>query len=114
MLETACGVTNHQQPGTSNQQPIDAPQQTPLRRDAGETLGGTSRRGARSALALIRAGFACLGWAALGLLCYGFALHTTSVETGRIYQWAAYLITYGGISFTLLRTYRKGEERGDW
>jgi len=50
MLETACGVTNHQQPGTSNQQPIDAPQQTPLRRDAGETLGGTSRRGARSAL----------------------------------------------------------------
>ena len=64
--------------------------------------------------ALIRAGFACILWAALGLLCYGFALHTTSVETGRVYQWGAYIITYGGISFTLLRTYRKGEERGDW
>jgi len=31
-----------------------------------------------------------------------------------IYQWGAYLITYGGISFTLLRTYRKGVDRGDW
>jgi hypothetical protein len=64
--------------------------------------------------ALIRAGFACILWAALGLVCYGFALHTTNVDTGRIYQWGAYIITYGGISFTLLRTYRKGEERGDW
>jgi hypothetical protein len=64
--------------------------------------------------AFVRAGLACLMWAALGLLAYGFALHTTDVEMGRIYQWGAYLITYGGVSYTLLRAYRKGSERGDW
>jgi hypothetical protein len=26
----------------------------------------------------------------------------------------AELITYGGISFTLIRAYRAGEKRGDW
>ena len=64
--------------------------------------------------ALIRAGVACLVWAALGLLCYGFAFHTTDMSMVPIYQWGAYLITYGGISFTLLRAYRKGVDRGDW
>ena len=31
-----------------------------------------------------------------------------------IFKWGAYVITYGGVSFTLLRAYRKGEQRGDW
>jgi hypothetical protein len=64
--------------------------------------------------ALVRAGLACIGWAAAGLVCYGFAFHTTDMSMVPIYQWGAYLITYGGISFTLLRTYRKGVDRGDW
>jgi hypothetical protein len=64
--------------------------------------------------ALIRAGLACLMWAALGLVCYAFAFHTTDTSMVPIYQWGAYLITYGGISVTLLRAYRKGVDRGDW
>ncbi|HXD48319.1 MAG TPA: hypothetical protein VN600_06075 [Gemmatimonadaceae bacterium] len=64
--------------------------------------------------AMVRAGLACLGWAALGLLSFGFALHTTDRQTGEIFVWAAWLITYGGIAYTLLRAYRKGEDRGDW
>ena len=64
--------------------------------------------------AMIRSGLMCLVWAALGLVCYAFAFHTTNENWGRIFQWGAYLITYGGISYTLLRAYRKGEERGDW
>jgi hypothetical protein len=53
-------------------------------------------------------------WAFLGLLCYGFALHTTDASIGEIFVWLAYIVTYGGVSFTLLRAYRKGEQRGDW
>lgn len=62
----------------------------------------------------IRAGMMCLVWAFLGLVCYGFAFHTTDAGLAEIFQWAAYVITYGGVSWTLLRAYRKGEERGDW
>ena len=64
--------------------------------------------------ALIGSGLACLAWALLGLFCYGFALHTTDKSIGEIFVWLAYVVTYGGVSFTLLRAYRKGEERGDW
>jgi hypothetical protein len=63
---------------------------------------------------MVRSGLMCLVWAALGLVCYAFAFHTTDPTMGRIYQWGAYLITYGGVAFTLLRAYRKGEQRGDW
>jgi O-antigen/teichoic acid export membrane protein len=56
----------------------------------------------------------CLVWAFLGLVCYGFAFHTTDAGLAEIFKWGAYVITYGGVSFTLLRAYRKGEKRGDW
>jgi hypothetical protein len=64
--------------------------------------------------AQIRSGLACLGWAALGLVCYAFAFHTTDAGMAEIYRWGAYVITYGGVSYTLIRAYRKGEDRGDW
>lgn len=63
---------------------------------------------------LIGSGLLCLMWAALGLFCYAFAFHTTDPEWGEIFKWGAFLITYGGVSYTLLRAYRKGEQRGDW
>src|SRR5690349_17872383 len=63
---------------------------------------------------LIRSGLACLVWAVLGLVCYAFAFHTTDAGMAEIYQWGAYVITYGGVSFTILRAYRKGVARGDW
>jgi hypothetical protein len=64
--------------------------------------------------AMLRSGVACLGWALAGLVCYAFAFHTTDAGMAEIYKWGAYVITYGGVSFTLLRAYRKGERRGDW
>ena len=63
--------------------------------------------------AMIRSGVACLLWAALGLVCYAFAFHTTDAGMAEIYRWGAYLITYGGISVTLARAYRQGQSRGD-
>jgi hypothetical protein len=79
------------------------------KREAAERDADRERR-----RALIRSGLACLVWALLGLLCYGFALHTTDPDIGQIFVWLSYLVTYGGVSFTLLRAYRKGEQRGDW
>jgi hypothetical protein len=64
--------------------------------------------------ALLRASFFCIVWAVLGLVCYAFAFHTTDMGWAKIYQWGAYVITYGGITFTLARAYKKGEDRGDW
>ena len=64
--------------------------------------------------AMVRSGIACLAWATLGLVFYAFAFHTTDAGMADIYKWGAYVITYGGVSFTLLRAYRKGENRGDW
>jgi hypothetical protein len=64
--------------------------------------------------AMIRSGLLCLMWAALGLVCYAFAFHTTDAGWGQIFKWGAYVITYGGVSYELLRAYRKGESRGDW
>jgi hypothetical protein len=64
--------------------------------------------------AMVRSGLTCLAWAGLGLICYAFAFHTTDAGMAQIYKWGAYVITYGGVSFTLLRAYRKGESRGDW
>jgi hypothetical protein len=63
---------------------------------------------------LIRSGLACLVWAFLGLVCYAFAFHTTDASMAEVYKWGAYVITYGGVSFTMLRAYRKGVDRGDW
>jgi len=63
---------------------------------------------------LVRAGLACLMWAFLGLVCYAFAFHTTDMAMAQVYKWGAYLITYGGVFYTLVRTYLKGERRGDW
>ncbi len=64
--------------------------------------------------AMIRSGLVCLMWAALGLVCFAFAFHTTDAGWGQIFKWGAFLITYGGVSYELLRAYRKGVKRGDW
>lgn len=84
-------------------------EQMQARREAEHLAAERDRR--RS---LILSGIACLFWAVLGLVCYAFAFHTTDPGWAEIYRWGAYVITYGGVSCTLLRAYRKGEQRGDW
>ena len=64
--------------------------------------------------ALWRAGWYCVLWCVLGLVAFGFALHTTDEFLGEVFRWSAYVITYGGISVTLARAYLRGERRGDW
>ena len=63
---------------------------------------------------LLISGLLCVLWCVLGLVAFGFALHTTDQTAGEIFRWTAYVVTYGGISATLARAYLKGERRGDW
>jgi hypothetical protein len=57
---------------------------------------------------------ACLGWMLLGLFCLAWSFHTTDPVYGRAAFFAGIGIGNGGIVFTLLGFYRRGEQRGDW
>jgi hypothetical protein len=64
--------------------------------------------------ALLVTGILCVVWCVLGLFAFGLALHTTDATLGEVFRWAAYIVTYGGITVTLARAYVRGERRGDW
>ena len=57
---------------------------------------------------------ACLGWSALGIACILWSGHTTNYTYGTIAFYGGLGIGNGGIIFTLLGAYRRGEKRGDW
>ena len=57
---------------------------------------------------------ACLGWSALGIACILWSGHTTNYTYGTMAFYAGLGTGNGGIIFTLLGAYRRGEKRGDW
>ncbi len=56
----------------------------------------------------------CVFWCAFGVGLVGWSMHTTDLTYGK----AAFALGVGGgnggIIFTLLAAYRRGERRGDW
>jgi protein-S-isoprenylcysteine O-methyltransferase Ste14 len=72
------------------------------------------RAGRDKTRAIVRTALACMGWVALGLFCLMWSAHTTDVKAGWIAVWAGLLIGNGGVVFTLLRAYLRGERRGYW
>lgn len=63
---------------------------------------------------MLLTGVRCLGWSALGIACILWSAHTTSMAYGRMAFFAGVGIGNGGIIWTLLAAYRRGERRGDW
>lgn len=63
---------------------------------------------------LVLTALACVGWCVVGLafLGAGFAVH--GVQKGWALVWSGMIVGYGGITWTLVRAYKRGEERGDW
>ena len=53
-------------------------------------------------------------WVALGLALMGSGLHSTSVQTGRLFWLAGQTVWISGVAFSLLAAYRRGSHRGDW
>jgi hypothetical protein len=62
----------------------------------------------------VRSAIMCVLWAAAGIVCIMWSAHLTDMQ----WAWAAFYsgigIGNGGVIFTLLGTYRRGEKRGDW
>jgi hypothetical protein len=56
----------------------------------------------------------CVGWMVLGVGSLLWSFHTTDMAYGRAAFYAGLGLGNGGIIFTLLGFYRRGEARGDW
>jgi hypothetical protein len=74
----------------------------------------SERAGRDKARAIVQTALACVGWAAAGLFCLMWSAHTTDVKAGWIAVWTGLLIGNGGVLFTLLRAFLRGERRGWW
>ena len=57
---------------------------------------------------------ACVGWSALGIFCILWSAHTTDLLSGKAAFYGGIGIGNGGVLFTLLGLWRRGERRGDW
>ena len=53
-------------------------------------------------------------WGALGTVILLSSFHVSSYPVGRILFWAGLGIGNGGMMFSILAAYRRGEKRGDW
>jgi hypothetical protein len=56
----------------------------------------------------------CLGWALAGIACIAWSAYTSDLFAGRIAFYGGIGLGNGGVIFTLLGAYRRGEKRGDW
>jgi hypothetical protein len=57
---------------------------------------------------------ACLGWSLLGVAFILWSAHTTNYALGKAAFYGGIGIGAGGMIFTMLGAYRRGERRGDW
>jgi hypothetical protein len=55
-----------------------------------------------------------LFWVVCGLALIGLALHSDNPDVGRVLWLAGQGVWLGGVLFSLLAAYRRGEQRGDW
>ena len=55
---------------------------------------------------------ACVASCAAGMGIMFFAFWTSDREMGVIFLWAGMLVGYGGMAWSLLSAYRRGEEQG--
>ncbi len=53
-------------------------------------------------------------WCALGVALVLFSFHVHGYALGRIFFWAGLGAGNGGMLFSILAAYRRGEKRGDW
>jgi hypothetical protein len=63
---------------------------------------------------VVKTALACVAWMAIGVYLLAWSMHTRDVDTGRMFFYAGIGIGNGGILFTLVYAYAKGERRGHW
>lgn len=88
--------------------------QAELERIAQERLAADLEARRDTRREFLRASLQCVGFCAAGLGIMFFAFYVDDLQIGRAFLWGGMLVGYGGISYTLLSAYRRGEHRGDW
>jgi hypothetical protein len=83
-------------------------------RIAGERLAAERDARRETRRDFLRASAQCVGFCAAGLCIMFFAFYVNDVVVGRAFLWGGMVVGYGGIAYTLLSAYRRGEARGDW
>ena len=85
----------------------------PSREERAQAALEAERQASRDELWLMaRTLLLCATWAAIGIYCLGWSLHTSSKALGRIAFWSGILIGNAGILGTLMHTWRTSEDRG--
>ncbi len=56
----------------------------------------------------------CMAWAGLGIFLLMLSVRMDASTLARVSYFGGVAIGNGGIIFTLLAAYRRGEKRGDW
>lgn len=64
--------------------------------------------------ALVTCAVLCLAWSLLGCTLIMGAAHTGDRLLGHVLFWGGVGLGNGGILYTILDAYRRGEQRGDW
>jgi hypothetical protein len=105
--------------GPETPRPDAAGARSPALRAHVEAIAARNRRLAEQADGdrrrdLARAALACLFWLVAGLGCMMWSFHTTDEGYGRAAFYLGLGLGNGGIVFTLLAAWRRGERRGDW
>ena len=63
---------------------------------------------------LFQSAVLCVFWTVAGLFLIMWSAHTSSLFHGKLAFYSGIIIGNGGLTFTLLGAYRRGEQRGDW
>jgi hypothetical protein len=90
------------------------PPRPELERAAAERLASSEAADRDQRRAFVYAALGCVASCLVGMIILGFAFWVDDRQFGWIIMWAALIVGYGGMTYSLAYAYRKGEERGDW
>lgn len=62
----------------------------------------------------VRAILRCFLWMTVGIALLSWSVHTTDLAHGLAAFWGGLIVGNGGICYTLIDAYLRGERRGDW
>jgi len=53
-------------------------------------------------------------WTVLGAALMGLAMSVSDESYGRVFWWLGHSVWFGGVTWSAVAAYHRGERRGDW
>jgi hypothetical protein len=63
---------------------------------------------------LVRVCLQMFGWTIAGLLIAAFAFRAHDRDIGMMFLWGGMVVNWGGVLWSIVTAYLRGEARGDW